>query len=64
MHMSELMEFKEMTRKSGGSEKKIESVECSLCDRGVGDLVFPVEVDVLLEVISNNGSKESADLAI
>ena len=64
MHTGELMEFKETTGESGGSKKKVESVKCFLCNRGVGNLIFPVEIDVLLEVISNNGAKESADLVI
>ena len=58
------MEFKEATRESGGSKEKSECIQRFLCDGGVGNLVFPVEVDVLLEMISNNSAKESADLAI
>ena len=50
------MEFKETTRESGGSEKKSKRIQRFLCDRRVGNLVFPVEVDVLLEVVSNNGT--------
>ena len=62
--VSELMEFKEMTGKSSGSKEKIEDIICPLCNGRVGYLVFPVEIDVLLKVVTGNGAKESADLAI
>ena len=58
------MEFKKVAGKSDWTKEKIESVICSLCNGWVSDLVFPVEVEVLLEVISNNGAEKSADFVI